>query len=355
MKSDMSIIGPYIHHIDPVIGTILGVHLWWYGLSYTLGFLNAYLFIQRRRSQLDLSLGSTYNLSILLAFGVLFGGRAVEVLFNEWPFYREHLYLIPAYWLGGMATHGLLFGGLIGIWVFARLHARSFLSVTDTLVIPAAVIMGVGRLGNFIDGQIVGSITSVPWAVKFPDAEGFRHPVVLYDAVKNLLIVPLLLWAEKRQLPHGVRTGIFLFLYAFLRIFVDVYREYPTTLAGLATGQFLNIVLSLFGLGLILVPLWKGRGRAKVGTEPSVNLQENPASGDIRWRRLVFASLLLFSLVMPSDWTQDVPSRYGKRHPFLGYSTMYPKIDTSPKTATPKIDSHISPDQPLQPTSHLGG
>jgi phosphatidylglycerol:prolipoprotein diacylglycerol transferase len=355
MKSDMSIIGPYIHHIDPVIGTILGVHLWWYGLSYTLGFLNAYLFIQRRRSQLDLSLGSTYNLSILLAFGVLFGGRAVEVLFYEWPFYREHLYLIPAYWLGGMATHGLLFGGLIGIWVFARLHGRSFLSVTDTLVIPAAVIMGVGRLGNFIDGQIVGSITSVPWAVKFPDAEGFRHPVVLYDAVKNLLIVPLLLWAEKRQLPHGVRTGIFLFLYAFLRIFVDVYREYPTTLAGLATGQFLNIVLSLFGLGLILVPLWKGRGRAKVGTAPSVNLQENPASGDIRWRRLVFASLLLFSLVMPSDWTQDVPSRYGKRHPFLGYSTMYPKIDTSPKTATPKIDSHISPDQPLKPTSHLGG
>lgn len=351
----MSIIGPYIHRIDPIIGTILGVHLWWYGLSYTLGFLNAYLFIQRRRSQLDLSLGSAYNLSILLAVGVLFGGRFVEVVFYEWPFYREHLHLIPAYWLGGMATHGLLFGGLIGVWVFARLHGRSFLSVTDTLAIPAAVIMGVGRLGNFIDGQIVGSITSVPWAVKFPDAEGFRHPVVLYDAVKNLLIVPVLLWAEKRQVLQGVRTGIFLFLYAFLRIFVDVFREYPTTLAGLATGQVLNIVLSLFGLGLILVPLWKGRGRAQVAAAPSVNLQENPASAGIRCRRLVFAALLLFSLVMPSDWTQDVPSRYGKRHPCLDHSTLYPKIDPSPKAAPPKIDSHIPPDQPLQPTSYPGG
>jgi len=311
MESDMSIIGPYVHHIDPIIGTILGVHLWWYGLSYTLGFLNAYLFIQRRRSQLDLSLGPAYNLSILLAVGVLFGGRVVEVVFYEWPFYREHLHLIPAYWLGGMATHGLLFGGLIGILVFVRLHGRSFLSVTDTLAIPAAVIMGVGRLGNFIDGQIVGSITSVPWAVKFPDAEGFRHPVVLYDAVKNLLIVPVLLWAEKRQVPQGVRTGIFLFCMHFLESLLTSSESIPQTLAGLATGQVLNIVFFSFRPWPYTRSLVERPGRAKAATAPSVNLQENQASAGIRWRRLVFAALLLFSLVMPSDWTQDVPSRYG--------------------------------------------
>jgi phosphatidylglycerol:prolipoprotein diacylglycerol transferase len=333
----MSIIGPYVHHIDPIIGTILGVHLWWYGLSYTLGFLNAHLFIRRKQSQLSLTIRSAYALSLLLASGVLLGGRFVQVMFYEWPFYREHLNLVPAYWLGGMATHGLLFGGLIGVWVFARLHAQPFLKITDMLAIPAAVIMGVGRLGNFIDGQIVGSLTTVPWAVKFPDADGFRHPVVLYDAVKNLLIVPVLMYAGKRQPPQGVQTGIFLFLYAFLRIFVDFFREYPTTMLGLATGQVLNILMSILGLSLILIPLWKSHGITKAAM-PAVNAQEKPASAGLRWQRLAFAALLLFSLVMPSDWTQDIPARYGPRHACLSYSSMYPRIDVSHKSAPSTVD-----------------
>jgi len=326
----MSIVGPYVHHIDPVIGTIFGVHLWWYGLSYTLGFLNAYLFIKHRRQQLSFSMQSVYSLSLLLSGGVLLGGRFVEVVFYEWPYYSRHLHLIPAYWLGGMATHGLLLGGLVGVWVFSRLQYRSFLSVTDTLAIPAAVIMGVGRIGNFIDGQIVGSVTTVWWAVKFPDAEGFRHPVVLYDGLKNLLIVPILMYAGKWQLPRGVLTGIFLFLYAFLRIFVDVFREYPTTLLGLATGQVLNILMSVFGLGLILVPFWRSRRQAEAVVPPAADAQEAQVSAGLGWRRLSFAAILLFSLIMPSDWTQDIPARYGHRHAGLVYSAIYPRIAASP-------------------------
>jgi phosphatidylglycerol:prolipoprotein diacylglycerol transferase len=326
----MSVLGPYVHSIDPIIGSIFGVHLWWYGLSYTLGFLNAHMFIRRRRGQLGLSMRSVYNLSLLLAGGVLLGGRFVEVAFYEWPFYREHSHLIPAFWLGGMATHGLLFGGLIGVWLFCRLHSKSFLSVTDALAIPAAFILGVGRIGNFIDGQIVGSVTTVWWAVKFPDAEGFRHPVVLYDGMKNLLIIPILMYAGKRQLPSGVVTGIFLFLYAFLRIFVDVFREYPTTLLGLATGQILNILLSILGLALVIVPFWGRHGRDEATVARAAIVEENPVSAGVGWRRFLFASLLLFSLVIPSDWTQDVPARYGNRHAGLGYSVIYPRIDTSP-------------------------
>ena len=100
----MSLLGPYIHNIDPIIGSFFGIHLWWYGLSYTLGFLNAHLFIRRRQSELGLSTQSVYNLSLLLAVGVLLGGRFIEVVFYEWPFYRDHAVLIPAYWLGGMAN-----------------------------------------------------------------------------------------------------------------------------------------------------------------------------------------------------------------------------------------------------------
>ena len=325
MISPVSIAGPYVHRIDPVIGTIFGLHLWWYGLSYTLGFFNAHRFLTHKRHELALSMRSVYSLSLSATLGVLLGGRFVEVAFYEWPFYREHLSLIPAYWLGGMATHGLLFGGLIGVLVFSRLHDRPFLRVTDQLAIPAAFILGVGRIGNFIDGQIVGPVTSVWWAVKFPDAEGFRHPVVLYDGLKNLLIIPILWYVAKRKPSTGLLTGIFLFLYAFLRIFVDLFREYPTSLLGLATGQFLNILMSVLGLVLIILA-WR-RGRAGTSLPP----EESEGTAGLGWRRIALASLLLFSLVMPSDWTQDVPARYGKRHAGLRYSAVYPKIDTAAK------------------------
>ena len=334
----MSILGPYVHHIDPIIGSLGGVHLWWYGLSYTLGFLNVYLFIRRRRRQLGLSLRAVYTLSLLLASGVLLGGRVVEVVFYEWPFYREHACLIPAFWLGGMATHGLLVGGLLGVWGFCRLHGKFVLTVTDALAIPAAVILGMGRIGNFVDGQIVGSVTTVWWAVKFPDADGFRHPVVLYDGLKNLLLIPILLYLGKRHLPAGVLTGTFLFLYAFLRIFLDVFREYPTTLLGFATGQVLNILMATLGVALIFVRLGIRRYPVDAPVAHASMTDDQSVPAGVGWRRVAFAVLLLISLVLPSDWTQDVPARYGNRHAGLVYSTLYPHIATS--TLTRKIHDH---------------
>jgi len=323
--------GPYVHTIDPIIGSVFGIQLWWYGLSYTLGFFNAHSFISRRRNDLGFELPTVYALSLFLACGVLFGGRFIEVVFYEWPFYGEHIQLIPAFWLGGMATHGLLFGGLLGIWLFCRLYHRRFLTITDALAIPSAFILGVGRIGNFIDGQIVGIVTNVSWAVKFPDAEGFRHPVVLYDAAKNLLIIPVLWYVSRKKPATGVLTGIFLFLYAFLRIFIDFYREYPTSLMGLATGQVLNIIMSILGLVLIIVPFRRREYRTGAGALTDAGREQITTAAGLGWKRILFASLLLFSLVIPSDWTQDVPARYGKRHAGLDHSIIYPSIDTSPK------------------------
>ena len=304
----------FVHRFDPIIASLFGVHLWWYGLSYTLGFLNAHLFLRRNRARLGLSMREVYALCLLMFGGVLLGGRVVEVVFYEWPFYGAHPRLIPAVWLGGMATHGLLFGGLAGVWIFCRVYRKPFLTITDALTIPAAFILGVGRIGNFIDGQIVGSVTTVPWAVKFPDADGFRHPVVLYDGLKNLLIIPILMLVERRRPAPGRLTGIFLFLYAFLRIFVDIFRQYPTTLLGLATGQVLNIVLSIVGLVLLFV---RGRAAPVVASAPHA-----PSP----WQRVALVVLLLFCLIIPSDWTQDIPARYGKRHAGLHYSALYPRI-----------------------------
>ncbi|MBI4526999.1 MAG: prolipoprotein diacylglyceryl transferase [Deltaproteobacteria bacterium] len=319
--------GPYVHNIDPIIGSIAGIHLWWYGLSYSLGFLNIYSFLRRKRAELGFSAQAVYTLALFVVVGVLVGGRFIQVVFYEWPFYRARPSLVPAYWIGGMATHGLLLGAVAAIFLFNRIYRKSFLVMTDALAVPAAFILGVGRLGNFIDGQIVGSITDMPWAVKFPDADGFRHPVVLYDGAKNLVLIPLLLSIGKRQPPQGVVTGVFLFLYAFLRIFIDFFREYPTTLLGLATGQSLNILMAFLGL-LLFGCSMRRRGR-EAGRMPEGEISFREASKALWWRRTLFVALLLFALTLPSDWTQDIPARYGKRHAGLQYSSVYPRINAA--------------------------
>jgi len=317
------VLGPYLHHIDPIIATVAGVHLWWYGLSYTLGFLNAGWFINRRRAELGLSKQAALDLTLLLAVGVLVGGRLVTV-FHERAFYREHLSLIPAVWLGGMATHGLIIGGFAGVGLFCWIYRKPYRQVFDALAIPAAMILAVGRLGNFIDGQIVGSVTSVPWAVKFPNAEGFRHPVVLYDGLKNLLLIPILLWARRRGAPPGRLAALFLFLYAFVRIFIDLFREYPLSLLGLPAGQAFNVFLAAAGFAL-LVRNYVRRPQSVDPASARTTAAEAPAG--LAWRRLALAACLVFPLIIPSDATRDVPKTYGDRHAGLQYSALYLRID----------------------------
>lgn len=309
--------GPFVHHIDPVIGTVAGVHLWWYGLSYSVGFLNAFLFLRRRRLSLGLSERSLYSLALLLSTGVLIGGRSLVVFSNEWTFYREHTALIPAVWIGGLATHGLLIGGAAGVLTFSLLWRRPFRPIFDVLAVAAAVILGFGRFGNFIDGQIVGSLTSMPWAVRFPEVDGFRHPVVLYDGLKNFLLVPVLLEIERRGAPPGRIAAWFVFLYAAFRIPIDLFRDYPIATFGLPTGQAFNGIMATVGLMLLFKSVWRSSADIRTSPEPSA------APG---WRRWVFATVLLFAMVIPSDATRDVPERYGSRHPALAHSAFYPNL-----------------------------
>ena len=316
--------GPYVHDIDPIIGTFGGVHLWWYGLSYSLGFLNAYFAI-RRRSDLGLTQTQVLDLAILLSVGVLVGGRLVMV-FHSRAFFADHASLLPAVWLGGMATHGLLLGGFAGVLVFCLVHRQPYRVMFDALAIPTAVILACGRIGNFIDGEIVGFVTTVPWAVQFPNTQGFRHPVVLYDGLKNLLIIPVLLMVRRRGAPAGREAAVFLFLYAFLRIFIDLFREYPQTLIGLPAGQAFNVFFTVIGAALLVRSYLRRR-------EPPVAPGDRPPHADgtraLVWRALVFACIVLFALIIPSDGVRDVPKVYGDRHPGLTYTSIYVPIPRS--------------------------
>lgn len=319
--------GPFVHNIDPVIGQVASIYLWWYGASYTIGLLGAFFWIRRIRSSLGYDLRSVYALTIILSLGVLLGGRLVEVIFYEWPYYRTHLWHVAVIWIGGMSTHGILLGAAASIWLFCRVWGKQFLPVADELAIAGAYIMGVGRLGNFIDGQIAGSITDVCWAVQFPDLEGFRHPVVLYDGIKNLLLVPVLLFIRSRSPSRGVVLGHFIFWYGFLRIFVDLFREYRTELLGFPPGQEFNIVMSIFGLALLV---WAYRSR---GAESGSALRGRSIEADrdaSLLQRISLAALVTIPLIIPSDWTQDVPGRYGSRHEGMKHSVLYPRV-TAPE------------------------
>jgi phosphatidylglycerol:prolipoprotein diacylglycerol transferase len=315
--------GPFVHQIDPVIGEIASIYLWWYGASYTVGLLGAFFWIKRICGSLDYDLHSIYALAIFLSLGVLLGGRIVEVVFYEWPYYRNHLWHIAAIWIGGMSTHGVLLGAAASVWLFCRSRGKQFLTLADELAIAGAYIMGLGRLGNFIDGQIAGSITDVCWAVQFPDLEGFRHPVVLYDGIKNLLLVPLLLFIRSRRPPRGVVLGHFILWYGFLRIFVDLFREYRTDFLGLPAGQEFNILMSIIGLALIV---WAHRTRGRDGGSGRTAGSPKQARGASWLQRLSLAVLVAIPLIIPSDWTQDVPERYGARHEGMEHSILYPRI-----------------------------
>ncbi len=307
----------FIHRINPLLAEVFGVKLWYYGLTYSLGFVGVFLWYKRAQKRLGWADREVYDLSILTALGILVFGRVVEILFYEWSYYLQHPAQALSYWRGGMSSHGVLLGGTLGIWLFCRWRGRSFLEIVDEAVIPAAFLMGVGRIGNFIDGNIVGYATDVWWAVMFPEAERFRHPVTLYDALKNFLMIPVLLAVGRTTSPgRGVLLAHFVFWYGFGRLFVDYFREYPVEVFGLPPGQYFNLLMAIGGLGLLIWFTRRGRcpdaGETKAADrEYMCSLQactEKTGSMNIPlslWlRRLAFVALLLFPLVIPTDWTR---------------------------------------------------
>lgn len=323
--------GPFVHRIDPVLADVGGVLVWWYGLGFALGFLQMHLSLRRGRDRLGLSPRDVWSLSLFIVAGVLAGGRLVEIAFDEWPFYREHPWLMPAYWLGGMATHGLLAGAAAAVGLFALVYRKPFRALADALVVPGALLMGLGRIGNFIDGLIVGSVTDVWWAVKFPDADGFRHPVVLYDGAKNLLLAFFLARVRRTNPTPGATAARFVFWYAFPRIFIDLVRDYPTHRLALGTGQTLNILMAALGAVLLVRSRMRRLGRLGAGAPATGDRPRGPLDRPpLLSQRVALAALLLFCLTIPSNWTQDIPARYGARHPSLRHSWLYPCLDTAP-------------------------
>jgi phosphatidylglycerol:prolipoprotein diacylglycerol transferase len=252
-------------HIDPVLIRLGPIALRWYGLMYVFGLTAAFFLIKARaaRRKLTLPLDHLHDLILYAAIGVIVGGRLGYSLFYNFSYYLEHPVNVLAVWEGGMSFHGGLLGVLIAALIFCWRKGYSFYTLAD-LATPAAPIgLGLGRLGNFINGELYGRPTDVAWCMVFDTTGGgpvCRHPSQLYEAFLEGIALFIVVWmvdkrfAEKSY-PPGVVFWTFITGYALCRIFVEFFREPDAHLGffgGFMTmGQILSAPMLLIGLFML--------------------------------------------------------------------------------------------------------
>jgi len=250
--------------IDPVFLRLGPLQFRWYGLMYVIGFLASYFLIRNEshRRNLDLDNEAVADLIFCLALGVVAGGRLGYVLFYDLGAYLAHPLKIFAIWQGGMSFHGGLIGvSLAALW-FARRYELAYLQLADLAALSTPVGLGLGRIGNFINGELFGRPTSMPWGMIFPDGGPLpRHPSQLYEAFFEGLVLFFVvrLLARRYQAP-GTAMAAFLSGYGLFRFVVELFRQ-PDSQLGLfwgffSMGQLLSLPLFFAG-GLLLI--WLNR------------------------------------------------------------------------------------------------
>jgi phosphatidylglycerol:prolipoprotein diacylglycerol transferase len=153
-----------------------------------------------------------------------------------------------AVWEGGLSFHGGITGAAIAIYIFSKKRGYNFLSLADLLCIPATLALAFGRIANFINGELYGRPTNLPWGVKFKGAEEFRHPSQLYESLKNFLILLILYTKDKKSHKPGHIFSLFLILYSVLRFSVEFVRVPELYVGPLTMGQTLSIPLFIIGI-----------------------------------------------------------------------------------------------------------
>ncbi len=251
-------------NIDPVIFSLGPLHVRWYGLMYILGFIAAYLLVrlQARRFQWTQLLTHLDNLNLAIIAGVILGGRLGYVLFYNLSYYLQHPLEIFATWQGGMSFHGGCIGVLVCGALFSRRHNIDFWKGADLYVVTVPIGLGLGRIGNFMNGELYGRITEVPWGMVFPGGGPLpRHPSQLYEVLLEGVFLFIILWSlkarpwqdrHKRWWPQGSMLALFLILYGTFRFMVEFVREpdpqLGRVLAGMTMGQLLSLAMAISGI-----------------------------------------------------------------------------------------------------------
>src|SRR5687768_14500311 len=254
-------------NIDPVFLRIGPLQFRWYGLMYLLGLTTAYFVIKTRAAARGVAMTKEqlYDMIVYAAVGVFAGGRLGYVLFYNLSYYLENPLKIFAVWEGGMSFHGGLIGTIGALVLFAKRQSITVLTIADLAAGVTPVGLGLGRIGNFINGELYGRPTDVNWCMVFPaGGPACRHPSQLYEALLEGLLLFSLLWLMTRRFPPpGSVFGLFLMGYGLCRIVVEFFRE-PDAQIGfifgtISMGQLLSIPMIVGGAIILAIAYHRKR------------------------------------------------------------------------------------------------
>jgi len=257
---------------DPIALQIGPIAIHWYGLMYVIGFFLVFWLGRRQlveRGEWDTLVPAQHYEGLFnwLILGVILGGRIGYVVFYNPAYYLAHPIEALYVWRGGMSFHGGMLGPLIAGWVYCRRHALPFLLLADRLFTAAPLALAFGRLGNFINSELWGRVTDVPWGMVFPNAgPAPRHPSQLYElSLEGIALFCVLWFTRRRDWPAGCRVALFLIGYALARIFCEMFRQPDAQLGFLfgpvTMGMLLSSLMLVGGIGMWLILVRKTRSQ----------------------------------------------------------------------------------------------
>ncbi len=254
------------HSLDPIALAVGPLVIRWYGLAYLCGFVAAGIVMYRvaRRWNIDISADDVVTLMTGLACGVIIGARLGYVIFYGKGYYLAHPLSIIMLNEGGMSFHGGLIGAVVGTYLTNRALKLSFATVADLIAIGAPIGLCFGRCANFINGELWGKETTLPWGVMFDDTGGgavYRHPSQLYEALLEgvvLFCIQYLLSLRRPPRPQGTFLGSFLLFYGCFRFLIEFVRLPDAQMGYLAwgwltMGQVLSLPLVIAGVVILVI------------------------------------------------------------------------------------------------------
>ncbi|MCP4050806.1 MAG: prolipoprotein diacylglyceryl transferase [bacterium] len=233
----------------------------WYGLSYAAGIILGLYFIKNRlKKQHGFTSDQVYSLINYVIIGILAGGRLAYILIYDLRYYIKNPSKIIYFWQGGMSYHGAAIGVLAAVAYLCYKNKKNLLGVLDLIAIGSTFGLFLGRIANFINGELYGRASSVPWAMVFPDSDGIpRHPSQLYEGFFEGVVLFLLLFTLMKycRLKQGQLFALYMFFYGLFRFFIEFYREPDKQLGSIVSfitmGQLLCTVMILSGLILFII------------------------------------------------------------------------------------------------------
>lgn len=257
--------------INPVAFQIGPLKVHWYGIMYLIGFGSAWgLALWRaRKPDSGWTKAQVGDLIFFAALGVIIGGRVGYILFYDLPTFIQHPLVIFKIWDGGMSFHGGVLGVLFALWLYSLKLHRSLWDITDFTVPLIPIGLAAGRIGNFINGELWGRVTTVPWGMVFPKAGPLpRHPSQLYEFLLEGVVLFIILWTfSSKPRPRFAVSALFLLCYGCFRFFLEFFRNPDWQLGYIAwgwltMGQLLSIpmiIAGAWGLWYIYYPRLRKR------------------------------------------------------------------------------------------------